>query len=358
MSPTRVVHVIAPGEVEDLRHPTGGNAYDVALVAALRATGRLVALHPVAGTWSAPSPADLHRLRDVLAALPDGAKVLADGLLAGAAPDVLAEAQRRLRMVVLVHMPPPVPEGPDPGAGARPALAGAAAVVATSSWTRDRVLELGGPTPERVHVVPPGVAPAPLADADPAGRRLLCVASVVPAKGHDLLLDALATLLDREWRLVCVGDLTRDPPHVLALRRRLGRLALAQRVRFLGPLRGAELAREYAASDLHVLATRAEGYGMVLTESLARGVPVVATEVGGVPEAVGRVGGGERPGILVPPDDREALAGALGSWLASRSLRATLRSRARERRTTLGRWEDAAAEVARVLDAVAVGTGR
>jgi glycosyltransferase involved in cell wall biosynthesis len=355
VSPTRVVHVIAPGEVEDLRHPTGGNAYDLALVAALRATGRLVALHPVAGVWSSPSAADRHRLRSVLAALPDSGKVVVDGLVACAAPEVLAEAQRRMRVVVLMHMAPEAPAGPDGGGGPRQALTEAGAVVATSEWTRDRVLDLGGLAPERVHVVTPGVTPAPVAAPDPAGRRLLCVASVVPAKGHDLLLDALASLLDLDWRLVCVGDLSRNPQHVLALRRRLGREGLATRIRFTGPLTGAELAREYAASDLHVLATRAEGYGMALTESLARGVPVVAAAVDGVPEAVGRVGDGERPGLLVPPDDPEALARGLRSWLTSRSLRATLRSRARDRRTTLGSWEDAAAEVARVLDAVAVG---
>jgi glycosyltransferase involved in cell wall biosynthesis len=197
------------------------------------------------------------------------------------------------------------------------------------------------------------VAPAPLAVPDPSGRRLLCVASVVPAKGHDLLLDALASLPGSDWSLVCVGDLSRSPQYVLALRRQAGRTRTAARVRFTGPLTGVALSAAFAASDLHVLATRAEGYGMVLSESLARGVPVLATEVGGVPEAVGRVANGERPGLLVPPDDRDALAEALRSWLASSSLRATLRSRALDRRTRLRRWEDTAAEVARVLDAAA-----
>lgn len=355
MSPTRVVHLVAPGNVEERRHPSGGNAYDLALVAGLRATGRLVALHAVAGAWPTPSATDLWGLRSVLASLPDHARVLADGLVVCAAPDVLVEAAARLRVVVLVHMAPPVGAGPGPAA-ARRALSAAAAVVTTSAWTRDRVLELADLEPERVHVVPPGVAPAPVADADPGGRRLLCVASVVPAKGHDLLLEALASVPDLEWGLVCVGDLSRDPQHVLALRRRAGQLGMGARLRFTGPLTGPELSRAYGASDVHVLATRTEGYGMVLAESLARGVPVIAADVGGVPEAVGRVSDGERPGLLVAPGDPDALARALRSWLTSGSLRATLRDRARERRTTLPRWEDTAAGVARVLDAITVRT--
>ena len=357
MSPTRVVHLVAPGNVEERRHPSGGNAYDLALVAGLRATGRLVALHAVGGAWPTPSAGDLWGLRGVLAALPDRASVLLDGLVACAAPDVVVEAATRLRVVVLVHMPPPPETGTGTGpAPARRALAAAAAVVTTSAWTRDRVLALGGLEPDRVHVVLPGVAPAPVADAEPGGRRLLCVASVVPAKGHDLLLDALASVSDLDWGLVCVGDLSRDPQHVLGLRRRIGRPGMRARVHLTGPLTGLELARAYAASDVHVLATRTEGFGMVLAESLARGVPVIAADVGGVPEAVGTVAGGATPGLLVAPDDPDALARALRSWLTSDSLRATLRARARERRTTLPRWEDTAAGVARVLDPVRVRT--
>ena len=82
-------------------------------------------------------------------------------------------------------------------------------------------------------------------------------------------------------------------------------------MRFPGPRTGPELDRAYAAADLLVLASHAETYGMVVTEALARGLPVLAAEVGGVTEALGHGDDGTRPGLLVPPGDPAALGAAL-----------------------------------------------
>ena len=92
-------------------------------------------------------------------------------------------------------------------------------------------------------------------------------------------------------------------------------------MRFAGPRTGADLERSYAAADLLVLASRAETYGMVVTEALARGLPVVAAEVGGLTEALGHGADGIRPGLLVPPDDPAALGAALRAWLGDAELR-------------------------------------
>ena len=98
-----------------------------------------------------------------------------------------------------------------------------------------------------------------------------------------------------------------------------------------------------------VLASRAETYGMVVTEALARGLPVIATAVGGLPEALGRTSDGRRPGLLVPHRDRDALAAALRSWLTDADLRHCLREAARERRRTLSGWEAPTDRIAEVL---------
>jgi glycosyltransferase involved in cell wall biosynthesis len=88
---------------------------------------------------------------------------------------------------------------------------------------------------------------------------------------------------------------------------------------------------------------------MVVTEALARGLPVVAAEVGGVPEALGHGADGTRPGLLVPPDDPAALRDALRSWLEDADLRRRLRRAARERRASLSGWSRTTSVLADVL---------
>ena len=112
---------------------------------------------------------------------------------------------------------------------------------------------------------------------------------------------------------------------------------------------GADLGRRYAAADLMVLASRAETYGMVIIEALARGVPVITTEVGGIPEALGHGADGIRPGLLVAPEDPPALAAALRAWLTDAELRRRLRQAAYARRKTLPRWSNTTAILADVL---------
>ena len=91
----------------------------------------------------------------------------------------------------------------------------------------------------------------------------------------------------------------------------------------------ADLDTTYAAADLLVLATRAETYGMVVTEALAHGVPVLASDVGGVREALGRT-----RGVLVPPDDPAALAERPAPVAQPTPSIARARAAARARRTS------------------------
>ncbi|SCF49685.1 Glycosyl transferases group 1 [Micromonospora carbonacea] len=340
------VHVVLPGDIDDPATPSGGNHYDRRACAALADAGWRVHEHPVPGDWPTPGPAARADLAARLAALPDGAVALLDGLVASVTPQELRAQAGRLRLVVLVHMPR------DDDAEAR-ALAAATAVVATSEWTRRRLIDRYGLPAGRVHVAAPGVDPAPLAGGTTAGTALLCVATVAPHKGHDVLLAALATVADLPWRCACVGALTRDPAHVRRLRRQAAGSGLTGRVELLGPRTGPALSAAYAAADLLVLASRGETYGMVVTEALARGIPVLATDVGGVSEALGRAPGGERPGLLVPPGDPAALAGALRAWLGDAGLRERLRRAARARRPALADWSATSTILAAVLKGAA-----
>jgi len=170
-----------------------------------------------------------------------------------------------------------------------------------------------------------------------------------------VLLDALVTAADLSWRCVCVGSLDRDPAFADGVLRRARNGGLDGRVRFPGPCAGPELDRAYAAADLLVLPSHAETYGMVVSEALSRGLPVLATEVGGVAEALGYGDDGTRPGVLLPPGDPAALGAALREWLEDAELRDRLRLAARGRCAKLRLWAATASAVAGALAGVAVG---
>jgi glycosyltransferase involved in cell wall biosynthesis len=340
------VHFIVPAGIDDPARPSGGNAYDRRIARGLRAAGWTVHLDEVPGSWPSPDTRSLAALAVAVGGIADGALVLLDGLVASPAPVVLCREAERLRLVVLVHMP----LGQE---RERTVLSAAAAVVTTSAWTRRALLDRYSLRGDRVHVAEPGVDPAELAPGTGAGGALLSVGAVIPGKGHDVLVDALAPLAPLRWDCRCVGTLERDPGFVDGLRRRVLEGGIDGRVRFPGVQAEAELNRSYAAADVLVLPSRAETYGMVVAEALARGLPVVAAEVGGVPEALGQGADGIRPGLLVPPGDPAALRDVLRAWLEDAGLRRRLRAAARERRTSLADWTATTSSVVGVLQAAA-----
>jgi glycosyltransferase involved in cell wall biosynthesis len=342
----RTVHAVVPDGLDDPTRPSGGNIYNRRLFDGLTATGWDVRVHPVGGAWPLPDHLALEELISVILAIPDDAVLLIDGLIASVVPAVLSTHANRVRIVALVHMP----LGDHPSEYARSAEAAmlwsASAVVTTSEWTRQRVIELYRLEPEQIFVARPGVDSAELAPGSRGGGSLLCVGAIGAHKGHDVLVDALASMADLDWHCTCVGAF--DPEYVQTLTRE----SVSQRVAFVGAQTGAELNRSYAVADLLLVASRHESYGMVITEALARGIPVIASAVGGIPEAMAFLPDGRRPGILVPADDPAALGGALRRWLTDEHLRHSLRSAAREARPTLSGWAATTAAVARALASV------
>ncbi|MBB5953597.1 glycosyltransferase involved in cell wall biosynthesis [Saccharothrix tamanrassetensis] len=329
-------YFVVPGGVHDPGAPSGGNVYD-------RRVSQGLDVVAVAGSWPRPAPEARALLHRVLAGFEDGAVVLIDGLVACGVPDVVVPHTGRLRIAVLVHLPLADETGVDPAVAAeldvaeRACLRAVDAVVATSPEAAKRLTRHHGL--KHVHVVAPGTDPAPPAPGTDGMSGLLCVASVTPRKGHDVLVEALARVADVPWHCVCVGPV---PPsaHVTRLRELIARHGLGDRVRLVGPLNGEPLERAYAAADLFVLPSRAETYGMVVTEALARGIPVVASAV---PDALGD------GGLLLPPGDVDALSDALRQWFHSEDRRRRLRDAAARRRPELSTWDETVRGLDRVL---------
>ena len=342
--------LIVPGS---LAQRTGGYEYDRRMADGLRARGWIVDVRELDGSFPRPTPAALDDVARVLAAIPDGTTVMIDGLAFGAMPSEAEREASRLRLVALVHLPLAAEIGIDAEEAARfeasecRALAAAGRVIVTGNATAS-ALERFGVRRDRIAVVEPGTDRAPLTAGSRGGTRdplhLLTVAAITPGKGHEILLRALGSIPEMNWRLTCVGSLERHPPTTARLRQTLGAGRLEDRVSLVGELDAAALAALYGTADFFVLPSLHETYGMVVAEALARGLPVIGTATGAIPDLVGA-----DAGLVVRPGDADALARALSSVLTDADLRDRLAAGARRVRVRLPTWDEAVDKMAAAL---------
>lgn len=345
------LHLVVPGALDQ---PTGGYLYDARMARGLERRGWTVEVGELPGRFPDVDATAREALEKALARRPDDALVVVDGLALGGLPEVAERHAGRLVIVGLVHHPLADETGLEPGlrerlrASEAEALRACAGVVVTSPHTAERVRAMGIPDGAIRAVVPGTESARPARGPSPREPpRLLCVASVTPRKGHDVLVDALARLRDRPWECVCVGSLRRDPGHADHVRARVRREGLGARIRFEGELDPGEVERHYDRSSLFVLASRYEGYGMALAEALVRGIPVVSTTGGAIPSTVA-----DGAGVLVPPGDAPALARALAPLLDPErggGRRAALAAAALRAGRRLPDWDAAASSFAGAL---------
>jgi glycosyltransferase involved in cell wall biosynthesis/SAM-dependent methyltransferase len=347
--------LLVPG---DPQQTTGGYLYDRHLARELEAAGWTVTLGGLEGAFPGPDETARRALDEALTALPSGSRVLLDGLAMGALPEVIEAHADRLDLTALVHHPLGDESGLTPQQRDRlldletRALNQVARIVVTSHFTARRLQALGLP-PASIHVAPPGVSPAPLcamARGEPGPRekaipRLLCVAHLAPRKGHDVLLEALARLLDLSWHCDWVGCADRDPQWATMLQQQCRKLGLAERLTLHGELTENRLALAFDAASVFVLPSRYEGFGMVVTEALARGLPVITTTGGALQDTLPA-----GAGLSVPPENPQALADALRRWMTQPSLRAALIQGAQAAREHLPNWSETARRVAQALN--------
>ena len=347
----RVVFAV-PGSLDT---PTGGYAYDRRIMAELRQLGWNVDYLNIGDGFPAPDEKTRSAARSLLSAIPVGEPIVLDGLALGVLPDVAAELARQHPLVALMHHPLALESGlTTERANAlrrseRAALAEVREVVVTSPATAKLVVSDYGVPANHITVARPGNDPVLPSAREPNDvPHLLSVGAVVPRKGFDILVSALAALADIPWRLTIVGDLTRDPNEAAKLEVHISRHGLTDRIETIGTISPSLLAILFGKADLFVLASRFEGYGMAYAEALSHGLPVVGTTAGAIPDTIPK-----GAGLLVPPDEPAALAAALRSVIVDADRRRLLSEGALVAARTLPTWQQSASIFAATLDRLA-----
>jgi colanic acid/amylovoran biosynthesis glycosyltransferase len=194
-------------------------------------------------------------------------------------------------------------------------LGAAAFVVTVSDFNREHLVRVARVPSDRLHVLHPWVERV---EADVGSRRsspdrfrILSVGRLVEKKGHDVLIEACRRLVDRGCPIEC--EIVGDGPLRPELESRIARLGLGSVVRLAGPLSHADVELRLREADVFVLACRVgrdgdrDGMPVAIAEAMATGLPVVSTRIGGIEELVR-----DGTGLLVPPDDPDALANTIG----------------------------------------------
>lgn len=343
--PEFALSLAVPGGFERL---TGGTIYDRRLAEALDAMGLLVRRVVLPGGFPDVDNAVLDEAERVLMALPEGDRLVVDGLALGVMPEIARELAQRFELVALVHHPLAFETGLDPDradallASETAALAAVARVICTSETTRLALIEDLVVEPQKIVVATPGVDRRPLArGSEGAGLAILNLGAVTPRKDQRTLVAALAGIDDRRVTAIIAGSLERDPACAKALFELAQETEQEDRIELAGELDAAALDEVFETADLFVSTALYEGYGMAAVEAVAAGIPCLVARGGAITEAVP-----EQAARFFEPGDVAELRGLInGLWHDPVAL-ARLKDGAVRAREKLPGWEATARAVA------------
>jgi glycosyltransferase involved in cell wall biosynthesis len=337
----------------DLALPTGGYRYDREALARLGRHGIAATHLRLDGNYPDPSPEDIARTQAQLAAIGRRTILLIDGLALGAMPPPMIAALPQ-KTIALVHHPLGLEAGLPAERAAfllaneQAVLASVRHVIVTSALTA-RTLEQDFAVPrQKITVAEPGTDRAPRAAGTGTPVRILAVGALSPRKAYDRLVVALAPLTDIDWHLTIAGATDRAPETVSALRALITSSGCAERVTLAGSVSDDALAALYDKSDLFAMSSLYEGYGMALTEALARGLPIVTSSGGAAAETVP-----DAAALKVPPGDVMLLSEALRRVISDRALRGRMADAAWAAGALLPTWDDTARDIAEAIKAAA-----
>ena len=343
------IRFIIPG---DINTPSGGYRFDRTILEEWRALNVTFDLVSLSGSYPNPSDDDKALAFSIIDECDDADITVIDGLAGGGFPELIEELSKSAPCVSLLHHPLSLENGISQEDAdfleetERKGLNFTKAIITTSPATSKTVAELFAIDKAVIHTVEPGVIRAtPIDFRTEPPLSILSVGSITQRKGHDVLIKAVAQFADKPWQLTIIGPQHFDPAHFSELTALSQELGVSDRITFLDSLSDEALSREYAKADIFALASRYEGYGMAYAEAIVRGIPVVGTTAGAIPDTVPL-----EAGILTLADDVEAFSNALSSLLNDTPLRQKKHLGALAVEPNFPTWSGSAKKILEILE--------
>lgn len=343
----RILFVI-PG---DINLPTGGYRYDKEIINAWKTSGIDVELISLEGNYPFPSEQDKANALEAIERFPDANIAVVDGLLGGASPEFLQALSKIMPVTALIHHPLCLESGLDENtmqalkSSEEKGLGFVSQVITSGPAMTETVSQLFGFEITKIHTVLPGVNRTEISHGSQSQTvHLLCVGSIIERKGHKFLLQALSSLKDLNWRLDCYGSTEFDTDLFDELQSFVVAENLSDKVAFHGAVSDGLIEAAYAKSDVFVLPSLFEGYGMVYAEAIVRGLPIIATTAGAIPDTVP-----ETCGILVEPENITVLTQAIEQMISDEDLRNDYRRGAMNAAADFPTWQGSATRFAELL---------
>ena len=294
----------------DINSLTGGHLYNRHMVEGLKQKGHRVKVLRLDESTILTHAIEL-KSSSYFNTLPPGSCVLIDSLVLGNIPGALKKYSEKLTFIGLIHLP--LTYNPLPGKNRKhiatrevKAMMFTRHLVVTGRFTLRMLME-AGISHEKISLIEPGVENYPrkryYADLPSV---LLCISNYSQIKDQLLLVRAINKLRYNKWTLHMYGNTNTEKPYVTRLKSIIANKKMNDRILLHDSIDRNNISEAFLASDLFVLPSRFETYGMVLTEALAHGLPVVTTNSGNIPDTVPQT-----MGVFTEPGNLDSLVSAI-----------------------------------------------